>query len=298
MSPFPLCAGAAVRRCAGLGTSLAVLVATVLAGASAQEPKDVPSARDELLRRSSFVFAGTVREVRASTVKLVPAGDNTAVVRVDRIVKGADTVGEFTGEDVTVVLQEPRSVGPGGRFTFFTNPKVSSRTLAVDEVGHLPVASGREAADLKERSAEVDRQAEAKKLEGHLAQADMIVVGRVIATKPVAPEEGSPVPSEHDPEWWEATIRVQGVEKGEAPATGVQTIYYPHSRDIRWFAVPKLDQVQDGIFLLHSRLQPQAEAKDEAHEQVGVDIKGLKILHPEDVQPVARREQIRAMLRR
>ena len=148
----------------------------------------------------------------------------------------------------------------------------------------------------------MEREAEAKKLESHVAQADAIVAGRVTATKPVARQEGQPPPSEHDPEWWEATIQVQGVEKGQAPADGVQTVYYPHSRDIRWFAVPKLDPGKEGVFLLHARLQPpagaEAKAKGEAREPDGMDIKGLKILHPEDVQPAATREQIRAMLRR
>ena len=99
-------------RSGGPGATLAVLAATVLTAASAQEPKDVPSERDDLLRRSSFVFAGTVREVGASTVKLVPAGDNTAVVHVDRIAKGADTVGDFAGEDVTVLLNTTLSATP------------------------------------------------------------------------------------------------------------------------------------------------------------------------------------------
>jgi hypothetical protein len=295
MLTSPLLAKAVSSRSGGSSTTLAVLAATVFTVASAQEPKDVPSERDELLRRSSFVFAGTVREARASTVKLVPAGDNTVAAHVDRVVKGADTVGDFTGENVTIVLQKPLSVRQGDRFTFFTNPRVSSKNLAVEEVGHLP--ADERAAELKAQAGKVEQEAKDKKLREHVAQADLIVTGQITATKPLARETGNRPPlSEHEPEWWEATIQVQGVEKGKADKT--VTVYYPHSRDIRWFAVPKLDdlKVKEGVFLLHSQMQPQADAKE--RDETGIDIKGFKILHAEDVQPLVKRELIQGMIRR
>ncbi len=118
---------------------------------SAGEQNAVPSERDDLIRRSSYVFTGTVREVGASTVKLVPAGDNTAVVRVDHVAKGDNTVGDFTGENVTVVLQKPKSVAVGDRFHFYTNPKVSSGSLAVEEVGHTPIIAGEEVGTVRAR---------------------------------------------------------------------------------------------------------------------------------------------------
>ena len=171
---------------------------------------------DDLLPRSSFVFEGVVREVKASTVKLVPAGDNTAVVRVARITKGADTVGDFTGDDITVVLQKPLSVRQGDRLVFFTNPKVSSKSLAVEETGHLALGEGeapKNADELRERSAKVHRDTPTKRLQEHVAGADVVVAGRVTATKPVPRPQGAGPLTEHDPDWWEATIQVWAPRK-------------------------------------------------------------------------------------
>jgi hypothetical protein len=75
------------------------------------------------------------------------------------------------------------------------------------------------------------------------------------------------------------------------------TVYYPHSRDIRWFGVPKLDQVKEGVFFLHTQMRPQAEAKGKGPEAHAFEIKGFKVIHPEDVHPVVRRDEIRAMIR-
>ena len=50
---------------------------------------------DDLLRRCSFAFDGTVREVKASAVNPIPAADDTVIVRVERMVKGVDTRGQL-----------------------------------------------------------------------------------------------------------------------------------------------------------------------------------------------------------
>jgi hypothetical protein len=302
MRTSPSFSGAARSRLLGLKVMIVVLTASALVAASPWESQPVTSEADDFLPRSTFVFEGTVRRVKASTVKLIPAGDDTAVVRVDRVLKGADTVGDFTGEDVTVVLQRPLSAPRDRRFTFFTNPKVSSKSLAVEEVGHVALSEGvapaKGTTDAKDRVAKAESEAEAKRLQDHIALADLIVAGQVTATKPVARDENRPPPSEHDPEWWEATIKVQVVEKGQAGAT--LTAYYPHSDDIRWFAAPKLHEIQgkDRVFLFHARLNPQAEAIGEEKERDRFDIEGLKILDPADVQPVEKRDQIRAMIKR
>ncbi len=87
------------------------------------------------------------------------------------------------------------------------------------------------------------------------------------------------------------------MERGTAPANNLITAYYPHSRDIRWFGVPKLDQVKEGVFFLHTQMQPKAEVKGKQPEAEAFEIKGFKVLHPEDVQPVVRLDEIRTMIR-
>jgi hypothetical protein len=294
MNRVGLCGKARIERVPDLCALAVVLAATFLA-ASAQGQKDaVPSERDQLIERASYVFTGTVRAVGTSNVKLVPGGDDTAVVRIDSIAKGADTVGDFTGDDVTVVLQKPKSVAVGDKLHFYTNPRISGANVAVTEVGHTPIVAAEELGVVKARAEQLKDQAATKKVATHTVDADLIVTGKVTATKP-APREGRPgPPSEHDPDWWEATIAVDSTEKGAAPANNTLTAYFPHSRDIRWFAVPKLAVGREAVFFLHTKMEAGAEAKDEADV---LEIKGVKILHPEDVQPMARRDQIRTMLR-
>jgi hypothetical protein len=286
-----------IQRARSLGALAAVLGATVLAASAQEQNKAVPSERDELIQKSSYVFTGTVRAVGTSNVKLVPGGDNTAVVRIDHVAKGADTVGDFTGDDVTVVLQKPKSVAVGDKFHFYTNLKVSGAYLAVDELGHTPIVAGEETGVLKTRAAQLKTEAATKKIEAHTTDADLIVTGKVTATKALPPDDRPARRSEHDPEWWEATIAVESTEKGQAAADKVLTVYYPFSRDIRWFRVPKLSVGEEGVFFLHSKMHPGAPAKGEEHEADASDIKGYKILHVDDVQPMTARDQIRTMLR-
>jgi hypothetical protein len=287
----------AIRRVPRLDALAAVMGATVLAASVEQQEKAAPSQHDELIQKASYVSIGTVRLVGASNVKLIPGGDDTAVVHIDHIAKGADTVGDFTGDDVTVVLQKPKSVAVGDRFHFYTNRKVSGANLAVDEVGRTPIVAGEEVGAVKARAAQMKTEAGIKKVEAHTTDADLIVTGKVTAIKPV-PRDERHLRSEHDPDWWEATVAVDSTEKGQAPANNVLTVYYPFSRDIRWFRVPKLVVGREGVFFLHAKLKPGAPAKGEEHEADTDEVKGYKILHVEDLQPVTTRDQVRTMLRK
>lgn len=298
MNHIGLCSENYVQHARRMGALSMVLGVTVLTVLAQDQKKAVPSVRDELIQKSSYVFTGTVRAVGTSNVKLVPGGDNTAVVRIDHIAKGADTVGDFTGDDVTVVLQKPKSVAVGDKLHFYTNLKVSGTNLAVDELGHSPIVAGEQAGVLTARAAVMKTETETKKIEVHATDADLIVTGKVTGTKPLPPEDRLVRRSEHDPDWWEATIAVSSTEKGQPPANNVLTVYYPFSRDIRWFRVPKLSVGKEGVFFLHSKMQPGAPpAKGEEREADASNIKGYKILHFEDAQPMTAVDRVRNMLR-
>ena len=56
--------------------------------------------------------------------------------------------------------------------------------------------------------------------------------------------------TEHDPDWWNATIELQTVIKGDVPETTL-TVSFVHSMDVMWLDAPKLREGDEGIFILH-----------------------------------------------
>ena len=65
----------------------------------------------------------------------------------------------------------------------------------------------------------------------------------------MAPAVHKPI-SEHDPLWREAVVAVDAVEKGHHPGDQA-VVQFPASRDVAWYRVPKLQEGQQGVFLLH-----------------------------------------------
>jgi hypothetical protein len=197
----------------------------------------------------------------------------------------------YEGQDVTVELQEPVSVRVGQSAVFFTEGVHYGEGLVVREIGNVApqpevdslVANG---IQLREDNALTQR----------MAQADLIISG--VASAP-APYPGAVVPaaagvtpspvglrpiSEHDPLWWQATIKIESVEKG-AHNGETKTILFPSSMDVAWYQAPKIKEGDRGVWLLHNR------------DVRGKSVPALAIVHPLDFQPMEVRERVRALLR-
>jgi hypothetical protein len=200
---------------------------------------------DALTRASQLVFRGTVVKVGAANLAAVQDPSGTAVVRVDEVWKAPGRLGDFTGREITVQLQKAGAALPGEQAVFFANGWLVGETLAVVETGRLhgdPVA-------LKAQVAAAARQSDLDQLKGRLAEAELVVAGRVVATHKAT---ASGRTSEHDPEWWEAEIQVDAVYKGK-PAGPRVSILYPKSPDVTWYGAPKPSVGWDGIWLLSRR---------------------------------------------
>jgi hypothetical protein len=211
------------------------------------------SGPEELTRAAQLVFRGTVQKAGASNLDVVQADSSTAVVRVDEVLKGAPSLGDLTGREITVKLAQPGAATPGEQAVFFTNGWLYGATLAVVEVGRLHG----DAALLRGQVAAAVRQSADDELKGRLAGAALIVAGRVVETHP-APVSGSEVGegSEHDPQWWEAVVQVDTVFKGKPVGQRV-TFLYPTSQDVIWFEAPKPSVGADGIWLLYRDQLPE-----------------------------------------
>lgn len=272
------------RRAACVLLVLAALSVAVSLGGGSQKEEPAGGAPNvqDLAQQASFVFKGTVKELHASTLPVVRASDSTVIVHVDEVLQGAKTVGDFTGQEITVQLKTPGSVKVGDQLTFFTNVGAFGKSVSVVEVGH--VAAIQESAKIREqiggaRQAQLDAR-----LQKRLAQADLVVVGKVTATKAVARQPKGPPRSEHDPEWQEATIQIQQVEKGKPGPGGTVTVFFAGSRDIRWYGSPKLKVGQEAIFLLHQTDDPE------------LGVKGYTVLDPLDVQPKEQLDHIKKLM--
>jgi hypothetical protein len=87
-------------------------------------------------------------------------------------------------------------------------------------------------------------------LRDRLTHAPLVVLGTVTVVRRV--DVARPRISEHDPDWRDATIKVERQLKGSlTPGTDTVHVLFPASQDVRWFQSPKFTQGQVGIFLLH-----------------------------------------------
>src|SRR6516225_312535 len=170
----------------------------------------------DLIHRSGFVFDGTVEQLGASTSRAYPAAEGTAVIRVNRLIKSTPALSGYQGRSVTVLLEVPGRLKVGQQATFFTHGihygdgLVLTEVGAIDQLGALPDT---------EASAALQSSADAA-LTDRLAQAELVVTGAASVVHRHTPAQtlagGLPAGrvSEHDPDWWVATITVDSVEKG------------------------------------------------------------------------------------
>jgi hypothetical protein len=234
-----------------------------------------------LTMQSNFVFQGTVVRLNATTEPQVRASPSTAVVLVEKVIQGDNMVSDVKGREITVQLLKPRSVATGRPVVFFSNLAVAGKSIAVKEVAHFDAA--RNGSMAVQVANQVNRKPDIE-LQARIAGAELIVTGTVASVRRL--ERAGPLPSEHDPEWMEASVTVQSTEKGAAQTSVI--VWFPSSDDIRWFRSPKFQTGQSGIFLLrHTR-------QDGLPRQTGAP--GYTALHPLDFQPVTERERVRRLI--
>jgi hypothetical protein len=208
-----------------------------------------PSTRQvaELLGNSTFVFKGQVLKVRSTTMpESVAAMDRTVTVKVEEVILAPDTLDDFTGREITVLLLKADSVKAGEHTVFFTNGWFYGSSLAVREVGKTRIDQNKlvsaQVSDMKEK-------VEDQKVQARIAQADLVVVGTVSEIRPARDQVRTTRISEHEPDWWEAVIKVESVLKGQ-PSQRDVVVLYPHSIDVMWYGTPKFSKGQQGVFLL------------------------------------------------
>ncbi len=199
----------------------------------------------ELFGGSTFIFVGKVVRPKSANVRLLAEAANASTVLVDQVIQATPVMRGLTQHEVTLVGDHDGLDAPeqGQPFLFFTNGLVYGEAVAVREVGRLAPSSEalREVAALMQRAGD-------RPLIERTATAALIVTGRVVGLRP-AERRAAPA-SEHDPDWWIATVLVLSVIRGGKQAKDVEVVF-ANSRDIAWYKSPKLHAGDSGIFLLH-----------------------------------------------
>ena len=239
----------------------------------------------DLLRRSAISVTGTVERLGASTVPELPTvDDHTAIVLVDRVLHAPPTFAHLAGTRVTVQLQpgtDPPTVGQ--RLAFFANGLAFGGGLALSEVGRLPVSEVEpyveraEAASAPAPFSDLEQGLKAERLREHAAGAAAVVVGTVVNLRRAGPVRIS----EHDPEWWIATLDVAHVEQGDVSPGEIEVVY-PNSRDVRWHDKPKPAPGQHGVWILHPA------------EGSAAELAPYQLADADDYQPVQGLDSLRA----
>jgi hypothetical protein len=236
-----------------------------------------------LLREAPISFVGTVEHLGATTMATVPVDERTGVVHVDQVLHAPEAFATLGGQRVTMQFAADKDLpGVGTTAVFFVVGLALGESVAVAEVGRLPVetvepqiTAAMEAGETSAFAA-LQRVVDTDRIREHAAGADAVVLGRVVKLENLL----GFVSSEHDPDWWRATIEVFHVERGEV-APGMLQVLYANSIDVRWRRAPKPKASQGGMWLLHSTTGDlRAEAP-------------FVILHPEDFQPTQELDVLR-----
>jgi len=246
----------------------------------------MPSA-DDLTNDAGFVFEGQITQLGASNTAAYPAGPDTAVVRVTRIIKGPPALSGYGNQLITVHLIDTGGRQANQESVFFTHGLHYGEGLVVGEVG-VPDTALAAATMTAALTASTDTP-----MTQRLAAAELVVTGVASEPRPFAAPAmatlagGSPVPriSEHDPDWWSTTVTVESVEKGDHGGNTTQVLF-ANSHDIAWYHAPKIKAGDHGVWLLHNR------------DHRGRPVPALAVTHPLDFQPMTEAPRVRRLLKK
>lgn len=202
-----------------------------------------------LVERAGFVFRGKVARQGTSDSRLMRATEGkAATVEVEEVLRSTDALRGLAGKEVIVMTEHP--VEEKKALLFFANVLELGAHVLLREVGRHE-ASREAVRDL----AQAIKVVEERPLQRRVADADLIVTGRVTSSRRA--ETPSVLRSEHDAEWWIARVAVQTAVKGTKPK-GELEVLFANSTDIAWYRSPKLHEGASGVFILRRVSQKEA----------------------------------------
>ena len=244
---------------------------------------------------ATFVFTGTRAPAGRTARRQTTSG--TLLVSIDRVLESSAAMTAFSGQQVVVEMPRGTRVPVGRPTVFHTVPIRFGDLVTVRAISVEAASQSTTGVDRPSGAAE----AESAELRQRLAAADVVVSGRVRAiTVPGRPPSASgrgrsagapkraPI-TEHAPNWLEAVVDVDAVQKGRKALRRI-VVRFPASTDVSWYAAPKLEVGQSGVFLLRKADAP------EGVESAGQRREVFTALHPADVQQTNQALRVKALL--
>jgi hypothetical protein len=264
------------------------------------------SKAESLAAQSTFVFKGTVKKLKATTISGIKLTEKTVVVSVNEILRAPELLQSFAGTDITVQLGSRETVRKGEQAIFYTDSWMIGESLGVKSNGHTEVSTGSTFESVS--TPELD-DAASQRLQAKVADADTVVTGKVtdvrLADRTSKGTGGKETPeqfeavSEHNPVWQEAVIEVADVEKGKGTSKQI-VVRFPESTDVRWYETPKFEPGQEGVFLLKDEkgsANPQAKDDSTQAKGKGKTKRVYTALDAEAVQPIQNVSAIRTLIK-
>ncbi len=263
---------------------------------------------------ATFLFKGTVREVKKATMDEVPVDKNTVVAMVDQVLEAPANLAKLGGRRVTVRLSGRTKAVVGDEFIFHTHGWIFGPSVAVVSVKEERLKETREHAALLSRGGDPVAHRQNRRIKHRFSTADVVLSGRVMmvrippdasgasraaskAKSPAnTPEPIGPV-SEHTPHWREAHIEIDDVHKG-VHTSKTAVLRFPASRDVRWYRAPKFEPGHQGFFMLRKHKgedQPEKGRRRAAKKAVAAP-SVFTALHPADFQPYTQPGGVRRII--
>jgi hypothetical protein len=255
---------------------------------------------ESLAARSAVVVRGKVLRTNASDEPMLPASNRTAIISVQEMYAGSEIAGDQKGRNATVILSRPDALKPGQEAIFFGAVRFLGKSMTIADDDEIP-AQGANASPDSALQRGVQARKDGPILE-RLAAASVVFRGTVEDVRRLEPgaeqTQRAPPPTEHDPEWQAATVRIDTPLRGGQAGQKV-TIVFAGSRDITWFNSPKLKPGQEAVFL--ARTPTKEEATMYRASALGALLQKQRaylVTEPNDVLPPAEEARVRALLPR
>ena len=264
------------------------------------------SRKTDLSSQPTFVFKGTVQELKSTTMKEVPVSARTIVVSVDQVLEAPKNLAKLGGHKVTVQLSGKQKARVGQEMIFYTQGWIFGHGVAVQSLNEEPIMQSKAHAALLSRGGDPVAHKRSREVQERFDSADMVVSGKVTAVRLLADaikqsKAGTTPPgpvSEHSPHWREAVIEIDEVHKGKHTKKNV-VIRFPASTDVRWYKAPKFEAGHQGYFMLHKTpiakgTAPRAAKGKARKPEAAEDV--YTALHPLDFQPYSQPGGVRQII--
>ena len=259
---------------------------------------------------AAFVFTGKVIKSKAAIIESVDT-KNTLIVEILHIIKAPAMFSSLTGQQVTVRFKKLPALKAGAVITVFANGWIFGESIAVDAVSYSEETDKvKMAASLNSAITDI---ADAD-LKERIDSAELAVVGKVTKIEK-APVPAAPLMltatkatgrtkvlttniSEHDPNWHQATIKVDETVKGQKDNKSVKVLF-PKTDDVRWYKVAKFEVGQQGVWLLQKGKSQAAKGippKLLAAIPVQKDV--FTALHDKDYLPLNELGKVKSLIKK